>query len=236
MINGDNAAHHSKPFSERYDVDFHTKKCLRKLELYDEYVLEIYGKITVTEINPALIEKDPQHIGHINARLIQTGRIVNDGVSIFELYDLFDQYFHDICSELFDPENDGFTETLKNQFSELGSGSNVLLVDDIEVFPAYRGKRIGLAALHRLIDVFGVWNCLVIIPIYPPQFHECRDNTEWKKKILVDTFVRDEEAALAKLERYWGILGFRLIWDSRYICALCTNNKYPSVQEICPDF
>ena len=50
------------------------------------------------------------------------------------------------------------------------------------------------------------------------------------------TFVKDEEAATAKLEKYWSILGFKLIWDSRYICALCTNNKYPSAQEMCPDF
>ena len=61
MINDDNTAHHGKPFSERYNIDFQAKKCLRKLELYDEYVLEIYGKITVTEITPALIEKDSQN-------------------------------------------------------------------------------------------------------------------------------------------------------------------------------
>lgn len=106
MINDDNTAHHVEPFIKRYDVDFQAKKCLRELELYDEYVLEIYGKITVTEITPALIEKDPQHVGHINARLIQMGRIMNDGVSVFELYDSFDQYFRDIYCELFDPEND----------------------------------------------------------------------------------------------------------------------------------
>lgn len=68
MINDDNTIHNGEPFSKCYDVDFQAKKCLRKLELCDEYVLEIYGKITVTEITPALIEKDPQHIGHINLK------------------------------------------------------------------------------------------------------------------------------------------------------------------------
>ena len=45
----------------------------------------------------------------------------------------------------------------------------------------------------------------------------------------------DEQAAYTKLERYWHILGFERIWDTRYICALCTNNKYPSIQERYPD-
>ena len=221
---------------KRYDVDFMTRKSFGRLEPYDEYVLEIHGNITLTEINPDLIEKDPEQVGHINARLIQTGRIVNDGASLFVVYDSFDQYFHDIYGELFDPENDEFTETLQRQFKELGSDSSILLIDDVEVFPAYRGKRIGLAAAHRLIDVFGAWDCLVIIPIYPPQFHVYSNDSVWKKKMQADLFAKDEEAARAKLEQYWSVLGFQRVWDSRYICALCTNNKHPSLQEVYPDF
>lgn len=235
MTNNKNTADHNRSSEIRYDVDFQIRKCLSQTDLYDEYVLEIHGNIITTKVNPD-IEQDSQDIGYINARLIQMGRIMNNGASIFELYDSFDQYFHDIYGELFDPENDEFTETLQRQFKELGADNNVLLIDDVEVFPTYRSKRIGLAAVHRLIDVFGAWDCLVIIPIYPPQFYEHRDNTKWKKKLLIDSFVKDEEAARAKLQQYWSILGFELIWDSRYICALCTNNKYPSLQEIYPDF
>ncbi|OQY03017.1 MAG: hypothetical protein B6I25_08615, partial [Planctomycetales bacterium 4572_13] len=225
-------ANHSDSFSKRYDVDFQVKKCLAELELYDEYVLEIHGKITATEIT----EETSQHVGHINARLIQMGRIMNDGESVFELYDSFDQYFHEIYGELFDPGSDDFTETLQHQFKELGAGSNVLLIDDVEILPSYRGKRIALAAVHRTIDVFGPYDCLVIIPIYPPQFGEHRDNAEWKKKMLTDSFVKNGEDARAKLEQYWCLLGFERIWDSRYICALCTNNKYPPLEDVCPEF
>lgn len=233
--NDDNTEHHDQSSDVRYDVDFQIRKCLGQVVLYDEYVLEIHGNITYRQINPD-IEENPQHLGHIKARLIQMGRIINDGKNIFELYDSFDQYFHDIYGELFDVENDEFTETLCQQFKELSDGTNVLLIDEVEILPPYRGKRFGLAAVYRTIDVFGAWNCLVIIPLYPPQFCEHRDNAEWKKKMLVDSFVKDEESARAKLEQYWCILGFERIWDSRYICALCTNNKYPSLEEVCPDF
>ena len=235
MTKNDHAAHHSESF-KRYEVDFRAKKCLGQVELYDEYVLEINGTITVTEITPELIEKDPQCLGHISARLIQMGRALNDGTNIFELYDSFDQYFHDIYGELFDPENGEFTETLRRQFKDIGTDSNILLIDEVEILPAYRGKRIGLATVHRVIDVLGAWDCLVILPIYPPQFYEHRDNLKWKNHMRVDTFVKNEQAARAKLEEYWSLLGFELIWDSRYICALCTNNTYPSLQEVCPDF
>lgn len=235
MTNNNNTAGRTQSSEIRYDVDFQIRKCLFQADLYDEYVLEIRGNIITTKVNPD-IEQDSQDIGCIKARLIQMSRIINDGVNIFELYDSFDQYFHDIYGELFDVENDEFTETLQRQFSELGSDSNVLLIDDVEVLPAYRGKRLGLAAAHRAIDVFGPWDCLVIVPLYPPQFYEHRDNAEWKKKMQVDSFVKNEEAARAKLEQYWRILGFKRIWDSRYICALCTNNKYPSFEEVCPDF
>jgi len=235
MTKSDNTARQNEPFSMRFDVDFQAKKCLSELELYDEYVLEINGELTATEINPDLLEKDPQYIGHIRARLIQMGRITDDEKSILELFDSFDQYFHDIYGELFDPESDGFTETLQRQFQELNAGSNVLLIDEVEVLPAFRGKKMGLAVVHRIIGVFGAWNSLVIMPIYPPQFHEHRDNIEWKEKMLAGTFAKDEDAARARLQQYWRVLGFELIWDSRYICALCTNNKYPSIQEVCPD-
>lgn len=236
MTNDDDTDHDNELFSKRYDVDFMTRKSLGHLEPYDEYVLEIHGNITLTEINPDLIEKDSEQVGHINARLIQTGRVVNDGASLFVVYDSFDQYFHDIYGELFDPENDEFTETLQRQFKELGSDSSILLIDDVEVLPAFRGKRVGLGAMHRIIDVFGAWDCLVIIPIYPPQFHAYHKNADWNRKMQSDLFTKDEEAARAKLEQYWSILGFQRVWDSRYICALCTNNKYPSLQEVYPDF
>ena len=236
MTKNDNTARQNEPFSMRYDIDFQIRKCISKVDPYCEYVLEIYGSITSTEITAELVEGKPKRLGHIKARLIQMGRMINDGVNIFELYDSFDQYFHDIYGELLDIKNDEFTETLQRQFKELSDGSDVLLIDDVEILPPYRGKRFGLAAVYRTIDVFGPWNCLVIIPLYPPQFCEHRDNAKWKKEMQVDSFVKNEEAARAKLEQYWCILGFERIWDSRYICALCTNNKYPSFEEVCPDF
>ena len=235
MTNNNNVTDRDQSSDVRYDIDFQIRKRLAQADLYDEYVLEIHGDITYRQIDPD-IEENPQHIGHIKVRLIQMGRMINDGANIFELYDSFDQYFHDIYGELFDVKNDEFTETLQRQFKELSDGTDVLLIDDVELLPPYRGKRFGLAAVHRTIDVFGPWNCLVVIALYPPQFCEYRDNTEWKKKMQVDSFVKDEEAARTRLEQYWCLLGFERIWDSRYICALCTNNKHPSLKEVCPDF
>jgi len=195
MTNNNNTADRTRLSEVRYDVDFQIRKRLSQADLYDEYVLEIHGNITYRQIDPD-IEQDSQDIGCINARLIQMGRIINDGANILELYDSFDQYLHDIYGELFDVENDEFTETLQRQFKELGSDSNVLLIDDVEVFPAYRGKRIGLAAAHRLIDVFGAWDCLVVIPIYPPQFHVYSNDSAWKKKMRANLFAKDEEAVI----------------------------------------
>jgi len=235
MTNNNNVTDHDQSSDVRYDIDFQIRKRLAQAGLYDEYVLEIHGNITTTKINPD-VEQDSQDIGCINARLIQMGRMINDGANIFELYDSFDQYLHDIYGELFDVKNDEFTETLQRQFKDLSDGPNILLIDNVQILPQYRGKRFGLATVYRTIDVFGPWNCLVIIPLYPPQFCEHRNNAEWKKKMQVDSFVKDEESARARLEQYWCLLGFEKIWDSRYICALCTNNKYPSLEEVCPDF
>ena len=236
MTNNDPSAGHNDSFSIRYDVDFQTQKCLHEREPYDEYVLEANGNITLTEITSDGTEENPQSIGHINVRVVQIGRCIDDGASLFELFDSFDQYFHEIYGQLFDPGNDTFTETICRQFKDLGDGGNILLIDEVEILPPFRGKRIGLATVHRAIDVWGPWNCLVIIPLYPTQFDERRDDANWKKKMQTDTFVKDEEAAKAKLEQYWGLLGFERIWDNRFICALCTNNKHPSMEEIYPDF
>ncbi len=233
MSHDDYTADNAEQLNGRYEVDFQTMKCLSHFDLYDEYVLESYGNIA--EIFSDESEKGQQQIGHIKVRLVQMGRIMNDDENIFELYDSFDQYFHDIYGELFDAESDGFSETLCRQFKTLSDGCNILLIDEVEILPAYRRKRIGLASVHRAIDIFGARDCLVIISTYPPQFYDRRDDLQWKAKMRSDVFVKDEQAACTKLERYWHILGFERIWDSRYICALCTNNKYPSIQEIYPD-
>ena len=67
-----NTHDNNKILDKRCDVDFLTRMSLKELEPYGEYVREIHGKITATEINPDLIEKEPEQVGHINARLIQT--------------------------------------------------------------------------------------------------------------------------------------------------------------------
>lgn len=77
-MTNNNVTDHDQSSDVRYDIDFQIRKRLAQAGLYDEYVLEIHGNITTTKINPD-VEQDSQDIGCINARLIQMGRMINDG-------------------------------------------------------------------------------------------------------------------------------------------------------------
>jgi len=108
-------------------------------------------------------------------------------------------------------------------------------LDKIEVLPAYRGRGLGLAAACSFLDTFETGSCLAVGEPYPLQFKEMTPkHAEWCKKMGVESFVGEENRAVAKLRAYWSRLGFQRIRRSKKY-ALSLEHRRPTLKELVPD-
>jgi hypothetical protein len=86
-------------------------------------------------------------------------------------------------------------------------GTDLLIIDSIEVRPRFRGTRVGTTAIDRTIDIFGPVCGLVACKPWPLQFTPAfaRDRKALKR-LKAPAMGQDE--AVRKLRAYWSKLGF----------------------------
>lgn len=212
-----------------YEVNFKIPRCLTTYTEPDDYVLGVFGEITCTD------ESGIDSIaGTIQGYIIQVDRIINDGESLFDACDAHDQTVHDYACVLFDLRSGGLKPAIEDQFGVVGAG-DMLILDRIEVLPAHRRHRLGLAAACSFLDTFETGCCLAVGEPYPMQFKErTREHAEWCAKMGIDAFVQDEKLATAKLRAYWRRLGFERIRGSKKF-ALSLQHRRPTLRELVPE-
>ncbi len=131
----------------------------------------------------------------------------------FPLFDVLDADAHtaEYCAILGDPDEKDISQSwspLAQELSDEAFGLNLLIVDQVKIEPQFRGKRLGLFAVRRLIETLGDSVGLVVIKPFPLQYCGCED-PDW----IPPHGVTDKRAAIAaaraKLGAYWGAMGFR---------------------------
>jgi hypothetical protein len=87
------------------------------------------------------------------------------------------------------------------------SGSDLLVIDCLEIRPRWRGLGVGPAAVDRTIDTFGPGCGMIACKPWPLQFTPAfaRDQKALKR-LKAPGVGRDE--AIRKLRAYWSRLGF----------------------------
>lgn len=106
---------------------------------------------------------------------------------------------------------------------------NLLILDRLEILPAYRGHGIGLLALRALIHRLRAGAGLVALKAFPLQFEAAfRDGQPDAKAAGMElaSFVTNERTATAALKRYYGRLGFRRIPGTEFM-AMAGNQRLP---------
>jgi GNAT superfamily N-acetyltransferase len=119
-----------------------------------------------------IMDNDREHkIGKIILYMVERGRALNDGESLFDVMDCLDGDSCDCFANLFDHE----TEELKPDVEKLLSEdrafqSDMMLIERLELNREYRGQGMGKQIALRAIQKFG-GNCSVItcVPV-PLQF------------------------------------------------------------------
>lgn len=83
----------------------------------------------------------------------------------------------------------------------------LLLIDKVVLLPQFRGHRLGLWAVYRMLDVFGNDNTLPLLIPYPLQFSRSEEEDEDDKLGLGDYGLSRAEAFM-KLRSHWRRVGF----------------------------
>lgn len=190
-------------------------------------VIELDGEVRV-----ANDDGKPEVVGWISARVVQAGRAYNDSQSLFEVCDCIDQSLYDYASAVYDYDND----SIKDSISDGCGGTDILIVQSIQIVRAHRGKRLGLLAMRRTIDTFGCGCAVVVIKPFPLQFSVSEGGTspvqlEIDARMAMNSFTASKKTAFAKLRNYWRKLGFRRIGDTEYL-ALDLQRKQPSYEKL----
>jgi GNAT superfamily N-acetyltransferase len=112
-----------------------------------------------------------QEIGTVVVYLIERGRVLNEGISLFEVMDCLDGDSCDCFANLFDQKSEQLKPEVERLLSENRAFQNdMMLIERLELKPEYRGQGLGKEIASRVIQKFGE-NCSVIacVPV-PLQF------------------------------------------------------------------
>jgi hypothetical protein len=162
-----------------------------------------------------------------NGRIIGKVRLFYlDLAAVFEtkdnLHDLFDirPETAPFYSALIDYETGDFKPYLEEVLGEYICDMNVLIVDRLEILPEFRGKEIGLAPLVWCLQQYARQCGVVALKCFPLQFERAEmGEPEWRREMQFGKLSRDHKRSSAKLKKYYGSLGFKVLPEDGVMVA-----------------
>lgn len=191
-----------------------------QFELSEAYLsdeLENY----VTKICANIVDMDEAEntypMGEIQATYVNISSAFDEGECVFDVFDHDSQTLYENYEALFSEQGEIYQFLAKNtvEYGWPYDYRNILFIDLIEIKPEYRGRRLGLAALYRVLQKFMGGCRFAFIKVFPLQFrsgHSIERSNEQLKQ-----FTRDKKAAVRKLKNYYSKIGFKRIPNSDYM-------------------
>ena len=116
------------------------------------------------------------------------------------------------------------TNDFKASICRLAGGDtwsrNLLILDRLEILPAYRGKHLGLACLYRCMQQHRHGAGLVALKCFPLQFeHKVPNGSEvkWHQKMKMEVLGKELRTCRSKLASYYSLLGFKRIGKTEFM-------------------
>ena len=170
--------------------------------------------------------------GKFRLYYVDVDRAINDDVSVFDVLDSYSQtigYY-----DLFDPNSPDLSDHVINLLENDVFGSNVLILDRLEILPKFRGKCAGLAVMSEMIRRFSAGAALVAIKPFPLQFEPAPasdDEKEWRTDLGLAKLPKAKGIATKKLFDYYSRLGFRRFGRTPFMVR-GTGRPLPSFREL----
>lgn len=182
-------------------VEFQLRASVREELAEEDFLHEIYGRIVASQDDDTNVEE----AGALYASLVQFNEAIDHGIDTARMGDGISGELAEYWEQLFDVNTGDLKPELRVEYETVGC--NLLILNCIEVYPKFRRHRIGLAAVQRLIDVFGAGCALIAARPYPLQFTPSfADDPDKLQKLQAPNGPKEE--AVSKLQRYWFKIGF----------------------------
>jgi len=173
----------------------------------DQYIVHYWGQILDSaDSEDAGAESADVIVGRVDLSRVHMGLVAEHGESVVEVFDAHSDDIVEFCEALFDVD----TEELKDGISEQTSGSDLLLVESIEILPQYRGKALGLKVLRRLMEFLGGGCAVVAIKARPVRYTDPAD-VDWSRRMQPAMLEASPDEAPQRLREYFSRLGFERV-------------------------
>lgn len=113
---------------------------------------------------------------------------------------------------LFDHETGEMKEEILAIHEPYLIGSNWLILSRLEIRPAFRGQKLGLATMYRTMQQFGHGCALISLEVVPLQVENREgnpDKEQWFIDMEMGSFTTDIPLATQRLKDYYSLLGFQ---------------------------
>ncbi len=193
----------------------------------DAFIYETSGDLSI--INKS---DDKEFIGKFRVYYVDVEQAINEGIDIFDMLDCHSSNLAEYYGPIFESEEHDFNNHLLELFGHDVFGSNLLILDRLEILPQYRGKKIGLIVLRHAITRFSSGAAIVAMKPFPLQF-EVKPSGEtqkkWHDRMKLVQMQTDQEVATNTLCNYYSKLGFIKIIDTPMM-AVSTAKILPTIK------
>ncbi|MES2024328.1 MAG: hypothetical protein V4448_02110 [Pseudomonadota bacterium] len=172
-------------------------------------------------------------VGKFRVYYVDIFSAVNEGT--FSIFSIFDSYSEtvDYYEAIYDLDSDDINEKLLKALKCDPFFGNVLIIDRLEILPAFRSNNLGLFAMRRIIQRFGSGTSITAIKPFPLQFewNKHHDDDGWTEQLALPVFDKNSRSATARLKKYYRKLGFVSLPSTPFM-FLETELKLPSVDNL----
>jgi hypothetical protein len=202
-----------------FDILLSTSASLHP-ELEPDEFISSYNGVIRAEGDDGVLHR----VGRAHAWRVHMGLAANQGECLLDVFDAHSQPMCDLYAALFDPETDYFTNAIIHQFEAMDS--DLLVLDYVVLHPRWRGLKLGLLAVRKMVDLLSSGCGLVvshIAPLRPDAYRMLRVPKAW--------LPQHKKQAVVKLRRYFRQMGFERIGRTPYY-GLSLARKVPTLADL----
>jgi hypothetical protein len=194
----------------------------------DDLIYETSGDIFSIDEN-----ENREFIGKFRVYYVDVERTINEGESVFHVLDAHSKDLVEYYEPIFGSEEPYFNNNLLELFYNEVLGSNILVLDRLEILPQYRGKKLGIAVLCNMIARFAPGAAIVAMKPCPLQFEvpSNEDEEKWRDRMSLAKMSTDQGVATKKLCNYYSKLGF-LPLSGTPMMFISTAFPLPTIEDV----
>jgi hypothetical protein len=168
-------------------------------------------------------------VGKAHAYRVHAGQAANQGESLFDVCDAHSQEMHVLHTLLYEERQYGFKGAITEQFEAMEP--DLLVIDYVVLHPRWRGLKLGLLAVRKMVDLLGGGCGLTachIAPLKPDAHGMLKVPPSWLPRHDTPDARKD---AVRKLRRYYRRMGFERIGRTPYY-GLSMARVVPDLEDL----